>query len=185
MAIEPFFGSIWRLLRFQQYFFVWQRHRKKYRVAVFYPGKGLHYKWLLTDRYNHRQFLVKTTNNFVEWWARVVLEWKRENHFLLDYDDLSFLRIMRDVSHFSTVTELCNASPLYSVNLNRGEIWYSFFENALPFDQNEDSYVAQKASILQSLQANNFECRDASDDNFIVVNGRVYIVDLESLWRLE
>lgn len=183
-VVNPVFGSLWRILRIYHLVVMWIRYHKNFHVSIFKPGKGIHYKWLLTSSRDGKLYLVKTTSALIEWWGMVVLNWKKENGMALDYNDLDFERIMSDITALCAIPSLRRHSLIHDVSIQLKEIWYSYLPDALPVSQNDSKYLGEISEISELMHSHGFESRDCSIDNHIVVDGRVYIIDLESIVRL-
>lgn len=178
-AIHPVYGSIWRALRWLELGRLTIRYRHDYDVSIFRPGTGLHYKWLFESKSSGQLFLVKTTSALIEWWQRVVKEWKLETSFPIDYDDLSFSRICADLQRLADVPTLKSRTLLHAIQ--RQEIWYRYIPDNRKDALEADGFV-RAVSIFQALlEAHGFVYKDYSIGNFVVCNGEVFLIDLESM----
>ena len=182
--ILPIYGVLWRANRSLAYSKMWARHGSTHQITTFYPGCGLHFKFILTDKKSGHQSLVKTTSCLVEWWQDVVFRWKIEAGLNLEYPGRSFEEIANIIKEYCTISELYQQSYINNVDINAREIWYDYH----PYSRIANGQSAEDIRLVNALwsllETYGFYYVDQSFDNVLIENHKAFLVDLESLVKL-
>lgn len=183
--IIPIYGVLWRVNRFFILLKMRLRHNRTYQIRIFHPGCGLHFKFILTDRQSGYHFLVKTTSWLVEWWQNVVFRWKAEAGLNIEYPGRSFEKVVSIIKEYCSVPELYRRSYINQVDIHNREIWYNYHPNSRIANERSPKDARLVNALWNLLKKNDFYYVDQSFDNILIEDGNAFLVDLESLIKLQ
>ena len=182
-AILPFSGLIWRVNQLLVFFRMFKKYRNEYSISIFYPGNGLHFKYLLKSKfYPEKNFLVKTTGVFPELWENILYKWKMEIGERCPYGGRLFAAVIEGIELVNANDTLKKQTLLHDVDFISREVWYVYEYKAVTVGQSKlkgalDIYK----DILKGFHDNDLIFIDDHPDNAVVVGGEVKLIDLESL----
>jgi len=187
---QPILGPVWRILRVIHLWKLRLKYANRYKITIYTPGNGIHYKWIFCNESSKDRFLVKTTSDFIEWWHRSVSQFKKMNNLPIDYQNLDFERIAKDIQYFMSIPELDEISPIARVDVPNREIWYRFMVDKKPIDLNNSLHLDMLRNVRKTLEEHGLRHGDDSLDNYILYKcasssiEKIYMIDLESITRI-
>lgn len=173
---EIFFRLLWKIEDILLPFFM---QNKKYSFKRVSEGAGLLHKYIMTNKYNGKKYFVKKPTLLTDIWQYSQRKFKYALHINDDYKSLTRQSIKQIINIFLSKKELKDTSIVILVSSSYS-IVYKFIDS-IKLISSENSIL----EVLNILEKNRLKFMDIHNDNFIVLNGKVKIIDLESLVIIE
>jgi hypothetical protein len=173
---ENFFRLLWKIEDVVLPYFM---TNKKYSFKRVTEGSGLLHKYIMTNNFNGKKYFVKKPTLLTDIWQYSQRKFKYVLKIDDDYKSLTRQSIKQIINIFLSKNELKDLSIVILVSSSYS-IVYKFIEN-IKLISNENNI----SEVLDVLEKNGFKFMDIHNDNFIILDNKIIIIDLESLVTIE
>lgn len=173
---EKLFRLLWKIEDILLPFFM---QNKKYKFIRVKEGAGLLHKYIMTNRFNSKKYFIKKPTLLTDIWQYSQRKFKYALHINDDYKSLTRESIKQIINIFLSKQELKDLSIVILVSTSNS-IVYKFIEDIKIISHNDNIL-----EVLNTLKKNSFKFMDIHNDNFIILDKKIKIIDLESLVIIE
>ncbi len=173
---EKFFRLLWKIEDVVLPYFM---TNKKYSFKRVIEGAGMLHKYIMTNNFNGKKYFIKKPTLLTDIWQYSQRKFKYALHINDDYKSLTRKSIKQIINIFLLKKELKDLSVVVLVSSSYS-IVYKFIEN-IKLISNENNI----SEVLDVLGKNGFKFMDIHNDNFIILDNKIIIIDLESLVIIE
>ncbi len=169
---EKIFRLLWRI---EDFILLYIMSNSKYKFKRVKLGQGLLHKYIMTNKYNGKKYFIKKPTLFTDIWQYSQRKFNNTIGIDSQYISLTRISICNIISKFISVKELKELSLVILVSKNK-VIIYKFIDTVVSSNNHMENN-----ELLNIIRDNGFQFLDIHEDNFLLINGKCYLIDLESL----
>jgi len=173
--IKNLYSIFWNISFFIEAIKMKIRFYNRADVRSLSKGNGEMFKFIITF-YNGNCFLIKKINLIGEFWLKI------GNIFATDFitNHKSFSE-MAPVLYKIKNSKLKKFTLIEKINIKRKEYWQIFFNQVISdIDYESKAIKKQTELIINNFSRSGLISKDHKNRNFIMHNGTIYIIDLET-----
>ena len=169
---EKLFRFLWKV---EDLILLYVMKNDKYKFEVVNSGAGLLHKYIMINKYNNKKYFIKKPTILTDIWQYSQRKFNNTIGIYSEYTSLTGINICNIISEFISIKELKELSLVILVS-KRKTIVYKFIDIVV-----SSSDHLENNKLLNIIRDNGFKFLDSHDDNFLLLNNKLKIIDLESL----